>query len=608
MNDPQGRLMRWRLRLMEFDYEIIYRPGRVHQVPDALSRVLLGPGTEQESDVDDEIPSFGDHIQVDLNTTDVVQVVTRRQAAVATTAGANITPPRPPQSQDSVEAGDATPVADPQPMDLPPERECLPRTTPLVRPQRVSSSPASPSWNDASLIALPDETPDLADAEVILLDVQEFLKERQLAGAPETDEVLPAPLSKQEIVQEQKLDDFCQSVHKTQLSRKGTLFFEDKEGMLCRRHPRDKTIIQAALPSSMRHRLLRLAHHAPIAGHPGQTRLHRRLRRSYYWPHMAADVGATVRECTACAKNRLRLLRKASEMRLFPATAPLESVAIDILGPLPKSTRGYLFMLVISDRFTKLTQVVPLRRITAYDVAVAFVEQWVFKYGAPATLLSDNGSQFVAHFFRRVCNILQVHNLFTTTYHPQTNGQVERFNRSLAAMLRCYVEDNPGLWCMYAPALCYAYNMSVHTSTGTTPFELVLSRPPPEFTRDHRPQSRARPVRAQKNDYVRRLHVALQKATLSLARTQARYKRNFDKGIRATRRITTDDHVFLDTHDGAAKRPKLTHNISGPYRVLGHDSNTITIQRGEVVERVSRDRVTLAPKQAIPSVARPEDA
>ena len=78
-------------------------------------------------------------------------------------------------------------------------------------------------------------------------------------------------------------------------------------------------------------------------------------------------------------------------MKLFPATAPLDSVAIDILGPLPKSSRGFIFMLLISDRFTKLTQVVPLKHITAYDVAVAFVEHWVFKYGAPATLLSDNG-------------------------------------------------------------------------------------------------------------------------------------------------------------------------------------------------------------------------
>ena len=214
----------------------------------------------------------------------------------------------------------------------------------------------------------------------------------------------------------------------------------------------------------------------------------------------------------------------------------------------------------------------------------------------------------MAHFFRRVCNILQVHNVFTITYHPQTNGQVERFNRTVAAMLRCYVEDNPGFWCLYAPALCYAYNMSVHSTTGTTPFDLVLSRPPLEFTRDHRPQSRARTVRAQKSDYLRRLHVSLQKASRSLKRAQARYKRDLDRDIRATRRIETGDHIFLDTHDCVAKRPKLTDNISGPFRVLGHNSNTIVIQRGEVVERVSRDRVTLAPKQATMRAARIEDA
>ena len=537
-----------------------------------------------------------------------MQVVTGAQSDKAPSTGATNTAHKGHTPPSDTEPMDGSTVIGPNPIYHPPERECFPLTKPLVRSCRVFSLPASTAWNDTSLIALQGEEPEVDNADDLLLDVRRLVKERKPCGAPQSDEVLPTPLSKQEIMQEQRLDDFCQSVHTTQLSRKGTLYFEDKDGMLCRQHARDQTMIQAVLLSSLRHRLLRLAHHTPIAGHPGQTRLHRRLQRSCYWPHMAADISATVRECTPCAKNRLRLLRKASEMKLFPATAPLDSVAIDILGPLLKSSRGFIFMLVISDRFTKLKQVVPLKRITAYDVAVAFVEHWVFKYGAPATLLSDNGSQFVAHFFRRVCNILQVHNIFTTTYHPQTNGQVESFNRTLAAMLRCYVEDNPRLWCLYAPGLCYAYNMSVHSTTGTTPFDLVLSRPPPEFTCDHRPQSRARTARAQKSDYVRRLHVALQKSSRSLEPAQARYKVDFDRGIRATRRIETGDHIFLDTHDGAAKRPKLTHNISGPYRVLGHDSKTIAIHRGEVIERVSRDRVTLAPKQATTRAARIEDA
>ena len=150
--------------------------------------------------------------------------------------------------------------------------------TPLVRPHRVSSLPASSSWNDTSLITLLDETPEVDDADDFLFDVQRLVRERQPCGAPRSDEVSPTPLSRQEIVQEQKLDDFYQPVHENQLRRKGNLCFEDEDGMLCRRHPRDQTMIQAVLPSSLRHRLLRLAHHTPTPGHPGQTRLHHRFQ------------------------------------------------------------------------------------------------------------------------------------------------------------------------------------------------------------------------------------------------------------------------------------------------------------------------------------------
>ena len=84
----------------------------------------------------------------------------------------------------------------------------------------------------------------------------------------------------------------------------------------------------------------------------------------------------------------------------------------------------------------KLTQVIPLRRIDAYTVAVAFVEAWIFKYGPPKTLISDTGKQFAAKFFQAVCSLLGLSNIFTSTYPPQTNGQIERYNRTILAMLR----------------------------------------------------------------------------------------------------------------------------------------------------------------------------
>ena len=75
-------------------------------------------------------------------------------------------------------------------------------------------------------------------------------------------------------------------------------------------------------------------------GHPGQSRMFQRLRRTYYWPQTAADTVSTVRECTQCSKNRFRLIRQVNPMRLFPPTKPLECVAIDILGPIPTSKCG----------------------------------------------------------------------------------------------------------------------------------------------------------------------------------------------------------------------------------------------------------------------------
>ena len=135
-------------------------------------------------------------------------------------------------------------------------------------------------------------------------------------------------------------------------------------------------------------------------------------------------------------------------------------------GPLTKSKRGYVFLLVITDRFTKLARVVPLRKITAYNVAVAFVEHWVFSYGPPECVISDNGKQFAAKFFQAVCELLGISNVFTSTYHPQTNGQVERYNRTILAMLRNYVNEHQNDWDEFASVLTYAYNNHVIEAQG----------------------------------------------------------------------------------------------------------------------------------------------
>ena len=289
---------------------------------------------------------------------------------------------------------------------------------------------------------------------------------------------------------------------------------------------------------------------------------------------------------------------------------PLVSVAIDILGPLPKARSGCRFLLIVTDRFTKLAQVAPLKRITALNVARAFCEIWVFKYGPPKTLLSDNGRQFTSKFFQAVCRLLGINNAFTSAYHPQTNGQAERYNRTLLAALRNYVDEHQSDWDQYAAPLTYAYNCHVHRSTKTTPFDLVLSRPPPPFTLDQTADSAPNNRRFTKNEFLRRLDASLATARTQLAKTQQRYKDDFDKPVRRTnRKLRSVDFVYLNPSDGTAKTGKLEPAAIGPYRVLLNDKRTVYIDRDGLVERVSADRVVYSPPPAtaLPASASPTD-
>ena len=128
-----------------------------------------------------------------------------------------------------------------------------------------------------------------------------------------------------------------------------------------------------------------LNHRPKLAAHPGCRKLYYRIKCHFYWPALALDCYATVRNCPECACNRVKLRKNVGEVKLFPANAPLESVCIDILGELSKTPRGYRYLLLITDRCTKLVRTVPLKGISASAVAQAFVTHWVFTYGPPWT-------------------------------------------------------------------------------------------------------------------------------------------------------------------------------------------------------------------------------
>jgi len=249
---------------------------------------------------------------------------------------------------------------------------------------------------------------------------------------PENKEQVPISMAK--LAKEQLADSFWQEIREDMDTTDRTRFYENGDGMLCR-HVQQEGTQQVVVPRSLVADRLEREHSSPLGGHPGETKMYRTLRRRYYWPSLAADVFGWVAARATCARNRLMEVRSSSAMTLFPATEPFEAVAIDLLGPLPRTPEGYVYLLVMCDRFSKLTRVVPLRHVTALDVLSAFIDVWIASYGILDSTLSDNGLQFASVLYQGFLRMLGVSTNYATPYHAQTNGQVERFNNTLVPQL-----------------------------------------------------------------------------------------------------------------------------------------------------------------------------
>lgn len=135
-------------------------------------------------------------------------------------------------------------------------------------------------------------------------------------------------------------------------------------------------------------------------GTPRETSNIIQFNEAIVLPRMATDVAMTMMSCALCARNILKLRKTINPRQFFTSREPLVCVGVEILSPFNKSKSGMTFVLIITDRSSKFSQAVPLRRIDTYTVAQAFPEKRVFKYGEPESVLPDNGSQVSSESFR----------------------------------------------------------------------------------------------------------------------------------------------------------------------------------------------------------------
>ena len=559
--DVSGRLARWRLRLVEFDFDIEYKMRNKPQIADALSRIPTDGETLVDPDLEIPVLCTGhlDECEDELCTAHVLE-------------------------------------------DLLDDEDMLDWYT-------VYSTEYQLQVGKDRICPEPTENISLVTSAININSdkIQNTsVNSESLLVAPVQPTAVSA-LTPEEIILAQASDKFCADKLGEVRSGIQSAFRENIKGILVRISPNDYSE-QIVLPKPLRQRVLYIAHYSKSAGHPGGTRLYATLRKQFYWPGMAPDAYATVRNCVECAKRRIKLRRHHSFLRLFPAKRPGEHVAIDILGPLPRTQNGYQYVLCMTDRYSKMALVQPLTNITALTVARAFCKEWVYHYGQPTFLLSDRGSQFTSEFFGAVCDTLNVRQAFTSAYHPQTNGQVERFNRTLVASLKCYCSEHGRDWDQFIHAIAYGYNCTVHRATGYTPFDLMLTYPPPHLALqsseevDHSDLS----VTQAKQRLLTRLKHLMRTSGKALNDAQRRYKANFDERVRPSKHEYKEgDLVFVRREANASGIPdhKLRTEVTDPLPIKRVSRSgryvVVTLPDGKD-STVSYDRLSPLPKRLVP--------
>lgn len=198
---------------------------------------------------------------------------------------------------------------------------------------------------------------------------------------------------------------------------------------------RSESMDQLVLPEQCRRTVIQVAHSIPIACHLGRDKTTRRVLQKFYWPTLFRDIAKFCQSCEACQKVSATRPRPAPLKPLPVMDEPFKRIAMDIIGLLPKSRSGKRFVLVICDYATRYPEAVALKSIDAAIIAEELVKVFA-RVGIPEEVLTDQGSNFTSKLLAELYNMLHVHIIRTSPYHPQTDGLVERFNGTLKMMLR----------------------------------------------------------------------------------------------------------------------------------------------------------------------------
>lgn len=351
-------------------------------------------------------------------------------------------------------------------------------------------------------------------------------------------------------------DQFCRQLRsvlplrKDCVSREGLLYLEDRLVI-----PNDATL---------KIQLIKQAHLA--VGHLGFLKTYHKVKDQFFWPGLNGDVKLFVQSCDVCQRTKARTTTLPGKMQTSEVPRrPLEDIALDFIGPLPKMQEDEM-ILSVTCRLSGFTRAIPAcQSDTAERTAQRLFGAWISIFGSPSSMTGDRDKIWISRFWKEMSRLMCVDLRLTTAYRAQSNGQAERSNKTIVQILRQHTMKRQSRWLQVLPATEHAINSALNVSIGMTPFELVFGRKPHLF-----------PLRIRREDerlsatWIEKREAKWAAMRDRLWESQVRQALQYNRRRSQQMEIKADDWVLLDAANrgrligGAAK---LKARYEGPYRV-----------------------------------------
>ena len=206
-------------------------------------------------------------------------------------------------------------------------------------------------------------------------------------------------------------------------------------------------VIRKVLNKNEAQEIIEAYHQHPLGGHLAYNNTLHKVASRFYWDGMNQQILEYVQKCNRCQMYGSKSLNE----ELYPvpiSTKPFDRIALDVKH-VQASRSGYRYIIAAIDYLTKYVEAKPMRFQTASEIAIFLYEEVICRHGCPTIIVSDNGKPFLSDLIRKVCQNYSIIHKTTTPYNPQSNGLIERFNRTLGQILQKRSEDEKKDWDIY---------------------------------------------------------------------------------------------------------------------------------------------------------------